>query len=815
MNGLPCLVRHDKETGKEIHILIDSGASNNYIKKNCKIGSSIHLVKPILSKTLHGYAVIKSKKLINVLNNDLCFYEIDELREFDMILGEQGLRKIKAQINFFEYKIYYQECYNEQKINYTNDDPNFENQISELMQNNETISNTLPFTTTIEATIRTKSDEPIWSKQYPYPALDSDFVNQELKRLLENEIIKKSRSPYNSPIWTAPKRGEDENGKPKRRLVIDFQKLNDQTIRDRYPIRDVNLTLQSLGKAKIFSVIDLESGFHQILIKKTNREKTSFSVNGAKYEFIRMPFGLKNAPSVFQRCVDDILREYIGKFAYVYVDDIIIFSNSPEEHIDHIRTIINSLHTANMKISSTKSHFFKKSVEYLGHIIQHGKITVDPEKIKTIKNYPVPKTLWDLRSFLGLAGYYRRFIKNYAHIAKPLTIHLSGENGRVTKNRSHKVSIKFDAAALKAFERIKTLLQEKIELFQPDFSKPFELTTDASNFAIGAVLSQNQHPVTFYSRSLNKTEQNYATNEKELLAIVWALQKLRNYLYGVADLTILSDHQSLQFSISERNPNSKLKRWKNFIAKYGAKIIYKPGSQNVVADALSRQVINLSSLSSSEHSQESSPIPDSSRTHFPLNRFKNQIELIETKNLDEINSQTIFENFYRHTIKFSTLKTLKNSLKNAFSQKHLNAIFAQLELQNEIKKLLLADFPLVKFVFTENKREDIVDKDSQINLVQSVHNRAHRNYTNNLLELNKDYFWPTMHQDCKQFALQCKTCLTEKYERRPLKEKINPTPIPSKPGESIQMDLFHLGGNLFISTIDRYSKYCYMREIPN
>lgn len=202
INGLLCLVNHDKETGKEIFILIDSGASNNYIKKNCKIRSSIRLVEPVLSKTLQGYATIKFKKLINDLNNDLCFFKIDELKEFDMILGEQGLRKIKAQINFFEYKIYYQMRCNEQKIIFTNGDPNFEYQM-ELMKNNEAISDTLPFTTTIEATIRTK---PIWSKQYPYPASDFDFVNKEIEKLLNNGIIRKCRSPYNSPFSSSQKR---------------------------------------------------------------------------------------------------------------------------------------------------------------------------------------------------------------------------------------------------------------------------------------------------------------------------------------------------------------------------------------------------------------------------------------------------------------------------------------------------------------------------------------------------------------------------------------------------------------------------------
>lgn len=310
------------------------------------------------------------------------------------------------------------------------------------------------------------------------------------------------------------------------------------------------MTIQNLGKAKVFTTLDLESGFHQIKLKKEDREKTAFSINGAKYEYLRMPFGLNYAPSIFQRCVDDILRPYIGKFAYVYIDDVLIYSSSAEEHIEHINIIVDALRKAYMKISNEKSHFFKEEIEYLGHVIKHDGITVDPMKVQTIKKYPVPTTLKELRSFLGLASYYRKFIKDFANITKPSTTFLRGENGSISKNQSAKINITLDENTLAALNKIKNELEAQVQLYQPDFNKPFELTTDASNFAIGAVLSQERRPISIISRTLNETEQNYSTNEKELLAIVWALQKLRNYLYGIADLTIYTDHQSLIFSVS-------------------------------------------------------------------------------------------------------------------------------------------------------------------------------------------------------------------------------------------------------------------------
>lgn len=819
MKGLPCLVRRERSTGQEVTILVDSGASYNYIKSNSKIGESVPLPRIYTPKTLHGYSRVGSKRIINLLDHDLTFFEINELVDYDMILGEQGLRQMKAIINFFEYKIYYQNSTMAHQINYTNDHSGYENEIAYLMKKNEMISENLPYTTTIEATIRTKNEEPIYIKQYPYPYAEKEFVDSEINKLLEAGIIERSFSPYNSPIWVVPKKGFDASGKPKRRLVIDFQKLNTQTITDRYPIPDINMTIQNLGGAKIFSTIDLESGFHQILIKEKDREKTAFSVNHAKYHFRRMPFGLKNAPSIFQRCVNDILHEFIGKFAYVYIDDVLIFSSTPEEHIQHIKIISGALHNANMKISDEKSHFFRLETEYLGHIIKYKKITVDPEKIATIRDYEIPKTLKQLRSFLGLSGYYRRFIRDYAKITKPLTIHLRGENGLIKANKSGKVPIDLDGAAMDAFNRIKILLQEQIELYQPDFNKPFELTTDASSFAIGAVLSQERHPITFISRTLNKTEQNYATNEREILAIVWALQKLRNYLYGVANLTIYTDHQSLIHSISEKNPNTKLKRWKNFIAEFGAEIKYKPGYQNVVADALSRhqtvdEMINLTFDDHSTHSIKDSAIEKIERVSFPLNRYKNQIKIFKSDH-DSLVSGSIFPNFQNHRIEFSTEKKLINSLKNLVSGKHVNAIFSSQEIFDSVENSILNAFTNLKFVFTMIEVENITDLNKKLHIVEEIHNRAHRNANNNFCEARMIYFWPEMKRDFAKWVKICEICKTQKYERVPAKQPIGATPIPKGVEESISMDLFYIDNKLYVTSVDRYSKYLIVHAIES
>lgn len=300
-----------------------------------------------------------------------------------------------------------------------------------------------------------------------------------------------------------------------------------------------------------------------------DREKTAFSINNGKYEFCRLAFGLKNGPSIFQRAIDDVLRDEIGKSCHVYIDDIIIFSDSEQKHIDDIDRILKKLYQANMRVSLEKSKFFKTSVEYLGFIVSTNGIKTCPKKVEAIVNYEVPNTLRSLRSFLGLAGYYRRFVKDYAAIAKPLTKFLRGENGHVGTKHSKHIKIDLDEDAINSLQKLKKILSsEDVLLLYPNFEKPFDLTTDASSHAIGAVLSQNGRPITMISRTLSTTEENYATNERELLAIVWALKGLRHYLYGANNLNIFTDHQPLTFSISDKNPNAKLKRWRAFIEEY-------------------------------------------------------------------------------------------------------------------------------------------------------------------------------------------------------------------------------------------------------
>jgi len=248
----------------------------------------------------------------------------------------------------------------------------------------------------------------------------------------------------NVELVVVGKKGTDEAGNKNRRLVIDFRKLNERTIPEKYPMPDISMILGNLGKAKFFTTLDLKSGYHQIILAENDREKTSFSVSGGKYEFKRLPFGLRNAASIFQIAIDDILREQIGKTCYVYVDDVIIFSENENAHVKHVDWVLKTISDANMRFSVKKSSFFKKRVNFLGFIVTSDGTTTDPEKVRAIKEFPEPKTVFEVRSFLGLASYYRCFIKDFAAIARPISDILKGENGSVSRYRLRHIQVQFN-----------------------------------------------------------------------------------------------------------------------------------------------------------------------------------------------------------------------------------------------------------------------------------------------------------------------------------------------------------------------------------
>lgn len=731
--------------------------------------------------------------------------------------------------------------------------------------------------TAVQAEIRTSTDEPIYTKSYPYPACLREEVEKEIEKLLEEGIIRPSKSPYNSPIWVVPKKPKP-TGEKQYRMVVDYKRLNSVTISDTYPIPDITATLTSLGKARYFTTLDLTSGFHQIRMKPSDVPKTAFSTMNGKYEFLRLPFGLKNAPAIFQRMIDDVLKPYIGRICYVYIDDIIVFGDSPGTHLRNLDTVLARLHEANLKVNLEKTKFMSAQVEFLGYIITPDGIRPDVKKITAIQNILPPENLKELKSFLGLTSYYRKFIRDYAKVAKPLTNLTRGANAQVRANQSKKIRIELDEEALGAFNDLKDLLTSADVLSFPDFGAPFNLTTDASNTAIGAVLSQGEFgkdkPIAYISRSLNKTEENYATNEKEMLAIVWALDNLRSYLYGAKKIRIYTDHQPLTFALGNRNYNAKLKRWKARIEEYSCELIYKPGKSNVVADALSRLKTQINHLSGSagpeppssqsrenndsstetasncnsstetahsvtataaeggslEHSARSGSTDTASETmhsaeqdasdliphvEVPLNVFRNQIIIKEGRGLD------IFEEphvgYSRHYVAAEKLgkAELTEILKTRLKPNVLNGVKIPETRIGLLQEVYLGNFVGYKIRITQRVVEDVGNEDRIWQLISKEHRRAHRNARENKEQLLEKYYFPRMNSLITKYVKTCEVCLANKYDRHPVVPELQPTPVPSYPCEILHMDIVEIQNEKFLSCIDKFSKFAKLFHIKN
>lgn len=470
----------------------------------------------------------------------------------------------------------------------------------------------LTMTNAVTHKIQTTDDIPVHVKQYRYPQVHKEEIDKQIDDLLKKNIIKPSSSPYNSPLWIVAKKA-DSKGQKRWRMVIDYRKLNEKSLADAYPLPNIVEVLDQLGSAKYFSVLDLASGFHQIGMDEKDAPKTAFSTPYGHYQFSRMPFGLKNGPATFQRLMDNVLSGLQGNELFVYLDDIVIYASSLEDHERKFNKLAERLEKANLKLQPDKCEFLRKEVTYLGHIIGSDGVRPDPAKVSAVRNFPIPQNTTNIKQFLGLAGYYRRFIANFSHITRPLTNLLKKDTPYT-----------WEAKQQVAFDKIKEILCTEPLLQYPDFSKPFVLTTDASGYAVGGILSQGQIgedlPIAYTSRVLNKAECNYSTTEKELLAIVYCVHHFRPYLYG-RKFTLVTDHKPLIYIKNVKDPASRLARWKIQLENYEFEVVYKAGKKNVNADALSRNPVPerlaLPLTYSSDEPIFDPPTPPAKRKYIP------------------------------------------------------------------------------------------------------------------------------------------------------------------------------------------------------
>ncbi|GJU97129.1 ty3-gypsy retrotransposon protein [Tanacetum coccineum] len=570
--------------------------------------------------------------------------------------------------------------------------------------------------------------------------------------MLKEGLIKPSNSPYSSPVLLVKKKDGTW------RFCVDYRALNAITIRDRFPIPTVDELLDELHGAHVFSKIDLRAGYHQIRVHDADTHKTAFRTIDGHYEFLVMPFGLSNAPSTFQAAMNDIFRDVLRRFVLVFFDDILIYSHTHEQHYDHLHHVFSVLTKHKYYAKLSKCIFCVHEVQYLGHVISSKGVATDPEKLKAIQEWPKPNSITGLRGFLGLTGYYRRFVKGYAHIATPLTDMLQHQQ------------IQWNHEAEKAFENLKTAMTTLPVLALPDFTLIFDVTTDASGMGIGAVLSQQDKPIAFFSKKLSPRMRSASTYIRELYAITEAIKKWRQYLLG-RKFRVFTDQRSLKHLLTQVMQTPEQHKWAAKLLGYDFEVYYKPGKENRVADALSRL--------------EDPRLEDPQVFTLSMPTFPWMQEL-------------------RHYYLNSTegKKLLDRYSKNPATLPGYTLNDGLLYFHN---RLCIPQLPSFRQKLLHEFHSSPVGGHSGINAT--------------IRRLNASFFWPNLKQDVTRFITECTTCQQTKYSTHKPYGLLQALPIPNQVWEEISMDFITSlppsnGKTAIWVIVDRLSKFAHFIALP-
>ena len=677
--------------------------------------------------------------------------------------------------------------------------------------------------------IDTGNATPVRQMPYRQSPKMREVTEKEIEVMLAHDIIEPSVSCWTSPVVLIKKKDGEY------RFAVDYRKLNKVTVRMQQPLPKMEDVIDMIGNAapKIYSVLDLASGFWQIPLHPDSKEKTAFITHQGIYQFKKLPFGLMNSPAAFTMVMSEVLRNINWKYALIYVDDIIVFSSSFEQHLQHLDAIFERMRTYGLRLKPSKCQFAVEKVHYLGHIFSKEGVETDPAKTEAIQSFPTPRRDKDVRSFLGVCNYYRKFVPNFSKIVSPLNYLLKKD-----------VKFTWDDACEKAFSQMKKALTSSPILAYPDFNKEFILYTDASTYSIGYVLGQldqnnKERVIAYGGRSLKKEEKNWPPTHLEGLALVAGILHFREYLAN-KHFTVFTDHAALKTIQTNTKTTGRLARWAVHLEEFDFTVKHKPGERHTNADALSRRTYPDNSNDSNE--EEVPTLNTSSLQQIELEYEDQTVEAPHTSSLNTLQTWMKAENSYRQISPLQVTTEIFNITEEDLKGKQgedeeINDIIRHLEsgdlpedenkarrIHRESQDCSMTDGILYHFYYPRGKghmidrgiKQLVVPKSMRNDVLTSYHDDltgCHQGEDRTFQAIRLKYFWPTMFKDVQQFVKTCETCQRTKLHYHGKVAPLCSLPV-GEPFSRIHLDFIGPlpktpeGHQHILLIVDSFTKWC-------